>query len=78
MKDANEPMLTTVAVHSYATKDSHFHVVSQPTPPKYYHMEWLYKGTELLFGGEGGTGKGVLGISLAGEVRPSHSNPDPV
>ena len=56
--------------------DCRVHVVSQP-PPKYYHREWPYKGIELLFVGGGGTGKGVLRISLAGEVWPSHPNPDP-
>ena len=55
-----------MAVHFYAKK-THVHIVSQ-SPPKYYHIEWSYKGIVLLFGGGGGTGKGVLSISLAGEV----------
>ena len=45
-----------MAVHFYAKK-THVHIVSQ-SPPKYYHIEWSYKGIVLLFGGGGGTGKG--------------------
>ena len=56
-----------MAVHFYATKDCHVHIVSK-SPQKYYHIEWPYKGIVLLFGGGGGKGKGVLSISLAGEL----------
>ena len=60
-----------MAVHFYATRDCHVHIVSQ-SPQKYYHTEWPYKGIASLFGGgTGGTGKGVLSISLAGEVAQS-------
>ena len=69
MEDVHQHMLSCLYI-SMQQKICHVHIISQP-PQKYYHIEWPYKGVVLQFGGGGGTGKGVLSISLAGEVPQS-------
>ena len=56
-KEANQPMITTwlytfLLEYNKRLSCSCF---TAPPPPKYDHIEWPYKGAELLFGGGGGT-----------------------